>query len=221
MERSALGSSRHFSYFAGCLQHGQTETAGMARETASETNEGGSTYIDLWEVPYVQTLQMTLTNLKGAFNLQCKFEAWHGDSCPELDENLGIFRNKFHYIHVNNVCFPRFPLSKYRGSSDLDVGDSGTLSSPGWVHIGVSDVATVGWSNGTLCIRLSGSNVSSLRAFCWSLGLSPCDGICDVTPATGWFINLGNPSEIVGFWRSVRYHLTRFFSGGKTPTSSW
>lgn len=63
----------------------------MASETASEANESGSTYIDLWEVPYVQTLQMTLTNLKGAFNLQCKFEAWHGDSCPELDENLGMF----------------------------------------------------------------------------------------------------------------------------------
>lgn len=79
----------------------------MARETASETNESGSTYIDLWEVPYVQTLQMTLTNLKGAFNLQCKFEAWHGDSRPELDEKLGMFS--------------RFPFSRYKGSSELDV----------------------------------------------------------------------------------------------------
>jgi len=58
----------------GASQHGQTETAGMTRETASETNESGSTYTDLWEVPYVQTLQMSLTNLKGAFNLQCKFD---------------------------------------------------------------------------------------------------------------------------------------------------
>lgn len=67
-------------------------------ETASETNESGSTYTDLWEVPYVQTLQMSLTNLKGAFNLQCKFEAWHRDSCPELDENLGDFSKQIHYM---------------------------------------------------------------------------------------------------------------------------
>ena len=28
-----------------------------------------------WEVPYVQALQLSISCLKGAFNLQCKFEA--------------------------------------------------------------------------------------------------------------------------------------------------
>ena len=28
-----------------------------------------------WEVPYVQALQLSISSLKGAFNLQCKFEA--------------------------------------------------------------------------------------------------------------------------------------------------
>ena len=29
-----------------------------------------------WEIPYIETLQFSLSSLKGALNLQCKFEAW-------------------------------------------------------------------------------------------------------------------------------------------------
>ena len=30
-----------------------------------------------WEIPYIETLQFSLSSLKGALNLQCKFDAWH------------------------------------------------------------------------------------------------------------------------------------------------
>ena len=29
-----------------------------------------------WEIPYIETLQFSLSSLKGALNLQCKFDAW-------------------------------------------------------------------------------------------------------------------------------------------------
>ena len=38
-------------------------------------NEGVGFASAFWEVPYVQALQLSISSLKGAFNLQCKFEA--------------------------------------------------------------------------------------------------------------------------------------------------
>ena len=29
----------------------------------------------LWELPYIQALQLSLSNLKGVFNLQCHYDA--------------------------------------------------------------------------------------------------------------------------------------------------
>ena len=40
-----------------------------------EGNEEVSFASAFWEVPYVQALQLSISSLKGAFNLQCKFEA--------------------------------------------------------------------------------------------------------------------------------------------------
>ena len=38
-------------------------------------DHGGNEEAAFWEVPYVQALQLSISYLKGAFNLQCKFEA--------------------------------------------------------------------------------------------------------------------------------------------------
>ena len=40
-----------------------------------EGNEEVSFASAFWDVPYVQALQLSISSLKGAFNLQCKFEA--------------------------------------------------------------------------------------------------------------------------------------------------
>ena len=48
------------------------------KDTIQEHKEGNEEVgfaSAFWEVPYVQALQLSISSLKGAFNLQCKFEA--------------------------------------------------------------------------------------------------------------------------------------------------
>ena len=43
---------------------------------AGKTDGKSSERSPFWELPYVQTIQFSVSSLKGAFNLQCRFEAW-------------------------------------------------------------------------------------------------------------------------------------------------
>ena len=43
---------------------------------AGKTDGKSSEKSPFWELPYVQTIQFSVSSLKGVFNLQCRFEAW-------------------------------------------------------------------------------------------------------------------------------------------------
>ena len=57
----------------------QTGNGGPDQDTNAMQDHGGNQEVGFksafWEVPYVQALQLSISSLKGAFNLQCKFEA--------------------------------------------------------------------------------------------------------------------------------------------------
>ena len=60
---------------------------------AGKTDGKSSERSPFWELPYVQTIQFSVSSLKGVFNLQCRFEAW-----AEFLEQRRTFYNmyKFH-----------------------------------------------------------------------------------------------------------------------------
>ena len=49
--------------------------AALATETRPKDLEDGEdkAKASFWEIPYVEVLQLSLANLKGALNLQCRF----------------------------------------------------------------------------------------------------------------------------------------------------
>ena len=57
---------------------------------AGKTDGKSSERSPFWELPYVQTIQFSVSSLKGAFNLQCRFEA-----LPEFFEQRRDSRNNF------------------------------------------------------------------------------------------------------------------------------
>ena len=57
---------------------------------AGKTDGKGSERSPFWELPYVQTIQFSVSSLKGAFNLQCRFEA-----LPDFFEQRRDSRNNF------------------------------------------------------------------------------------------------------------------------------
>ena len=59
-----------------CPQKGQLWTilAVLASTLGSEDRDA-SKVSEYWEIPYIQTLQLSISSLKDTVNLQCKFEA--------------------------------------------------------------------------------------------------------------------------------------------------
>ena len=55
--------------------NGGTDQDTNTMQDHKEGNEEVGFASAFWEVPYVQGLQLSIFSLKGAFNLQCKFEA--------------------------------------------------------------------------------------------------------------------------------------------------
>ena len=59
----------------------------LAALRAATTNDTSNSF---WEIPYVETLQFSLSSLKGALNLQCKFDAWRALKC--IVHNISSWR---------------------------------------------------------------------------------------------------------------------------------
>ena len=59
---------------------------------AGKTDGKSSERSPFWELPYVQTIQFSVSSLKGAFNLQCRFEAW-----AEFLEQRRTFCNMYEF----------------------------------------------------------------------------------------------------------------------------
>ena len=55
---------------------GQGQLWAVLAVLAGKTDGKSSERSPFWELPYVQTIQFSVSSLKGAFNLQCRFEAW-------------------------------------------------------------------------------------------------------------------------------------------------
>ena len=59
-----------------CLQKGQLWTIlAMLASTLGPEDRDASKLSEYWELPYIQTLQLSISSLKDTVNLQCKFEA--------------------------------------------------------------------------------------------------------------------------------------------------
>ena len=59
-----------------CLQQGQLWTIlAVLASTLGPEDRDASKLSEYWELPYIQTLQLSISSLKDTVNLQCKFEA--------------------------------------------------------------------------------------------------------------------------------------------------
>ena len=47
----------------------------MLASTLGPEDQDASKLSEYWEIPYIQTLQLSISSLKDTVNLQCKFEA--------------------------------------------------------------------------------------------------------------------------------------------------
>ena len=86
--REAEGSSLlcffdlYFFHFFPSRNHLHSKSTGEGQLWAvlavltGKTDEKSSERSRFWELPYVQMIQFSVSSLKGAFNLQCRFEAW-------------------------------------------------------------------------------------------------------------------------------------------------
>ena len=63
---------------------------------AGNTDGKSSERSPFWELPYVQTIQFSVSSLKGAFNLQCRFEAW-----------AEIFEQRRNFYNINLIRHSR------------------------------------------------------------------------------------------------------------------
>ena len=88
--REAVGS-KLFCFFSTCTfvffsksksfpfiskSTGEGQLWAVLAVLAGTTDGKSSERSQFWELPYVQTIQFSVSSLKGAFNLQCRFEAW-------------------------------------------------------------------------------------------------------------------------------------------------
>ena len=85
----------------------KTGNGGPEQDKDTMQDHGGNEEVGFapafWEVPYVQALQLSISSLKGAFNLQCKFEArWIK---VQKSENLFDLFIIFHVFIWFKGCF--------------------------------------------------------------------------------------------------------------------
>ena len=80
-----------------CLQKGQLWTIlAMLASTLGPEDQDASKVSEYWELPYIQTLQLSISSLKDTVNLQCKFEArTDGDQDQVLFVFLFILKRYF------------------------------------------------------------------------------------------------------------------------------
>ena len=156
------------------------------KDTIQEHKEGNEEVgfaSAFWEVRYVQALQLSISSLKGAFNLQCKFEArWI------KVQKMNIYLICSLFFTFSYIFLERFSESKIhftRGWCD------------GSLHFCIS--CTCGSSDRHAVLHVAGAPEARIRHQCWAAGTAIDDSLFFIVFFSAGFGILNNLSGLIVF----------------------